>query len=147
MTFSGRGGVTFLMSCCWWACFCLRSEISLHRASFSLNNKTMVTFTVQPPHLLLQGCFHNFPLTSSVQLAWHQCSPVCYEHFEHSPRSWSGLPVESQCPLAGCQKPEVRNESDLAFMVSTQHWMHRLDLIILYLPHNREIHLLQHQKV
>lgn len=31
--------LTFLMTCCWWACLCLRSEIPLHRASFSLKDK------------------------------------------------------------------------------------------------------------
>lgn len=32
------------MSCCWWTCFCLRSEISLHRDSFSLNNNTSIIY-------------------------------------------------------------------------------------------------------
>lgn len=73
---------------------------------------------------------HNFPymssddpgsasLTFSVLQAWHQCSPVCCEQSEHSPRSWSGLPVESYCLLSECWKPErQRLQHHLVFTVS-----------------------------
>lgn len=43
---TGGAVLTFLMSCCCCACFCLRSEISLHRASFSLNKTKFATVTL-----------------------------------------------------------------------------------------------------